>query len=213
MRTLKRTIIFLLIVIPLTIFLCKEISHCDETNTYMVEGTVAEAYVVKRRNSFSRIVMENGDYYHSTSDFARKFLDCSDISELEGKNISFIAEGAKSNFSTPSIVAWNSSGEMVEESLKWTNTNRLIVRTIGIVLVWLLASPLIITEFWIRLEKHNSKKYMLKNRKLKHAKKQLQAEKYNSLESSTKERHIQNKNMSKKKQKRRMKQNKPSNKN
>ena len=48
---------------------------------------------------------------------------------------------------------------------------------------------------------------------MKYAKRQRQAEKYSSLEGSTEERHIQNKNLSKKKQKRRMKQNKPYNKN
>lgn len=213
MRTIKRTIIFLLIVLPVTIYLCKELQQCDETNMYRVDGIVSEAYVVKRHNSYSRIVMEDGNSYSATKGFARKFLDCSDISELNGRNISFMVEGKKGFFSTPTIVAWNTSEMVFEESLKWSNTNRLIVKTIGIVFVWILASPLIVTEIWIIFEKHNSKNDMLKRRKQKHAKRQRQAEKYSSLETSTEMRHIQNKNMSKKKQKQRMKQNKPSNKN
>ena len=217
MKLLKRIVIFLLIVIPLTIHILQTRPLCSEANIHKVDGVVSDAYVVKLRgntSSFSCILMEDGSRYNVTKGFARKFLDCSYITELKGKNISFMVEDENGVISdSKSVVAWNTNKTVYEESLKWTNTNRFFIKLIIIPSIWLLASPIIVTEIWRALRKYSYHKEILKKREMKYAKRQRQAEKYSSLEGSTEERYIQNKNLSKKKQKRRMKQNKPYNKN
>ena len=60
MKLLKRIVIFLLIVIPLTIHILQTRPLCSEANIHKVDGVVSDAYVVKLRgntSSFSCILI------------------------------------------------------------------------------------------------------------------------------------------------------------
>ncbi len=191
----------------LTIQICVIRPQYADHNTYQVTGTIIDIDSKKRPLSFrsTYYIMSDGKSYV----MSRSVIDFFD--ENVGDNVSFIANDMPVT-KTSYIVATNKNDVVREESLKKINTNNFVCKLIGVTLVWIMGLVWLILEFWPMLGNIFKRKRSLKNRKLKHAKKQLQAEKYNSLESSTEERHIQNKNMSKKKQKRRMKQNKPSNK-
>jgi hypothetical protein len=185
-----------------------------EGDNYHVEGVCVEAYSGKltRRKSSRRcyIVLDNGVHYQL---YGSELTD--NYKDLEGKELSCSVSSFGFN---DKIYAFDKGDKKENEKnlkeIKRSEIGRLILVT---ALTGFLAAIVIfippILELWQKHDNEINQKDMLKRRKQKHVKKRKQAEKYSSLETFTEERHIQNKNMSKKKQKQRMKRNKPSNKN
>ena len=221
MTWVKRTIAFVLIMIPITLCIYLRFSPLlYDDKCFRVEGQCIDTYTGMRSSgkysyTYDKyIVMNSGEHYRliSKADAAVDSLE-----DLEGKEIAF--------FAFDDIFRYNDEAFAFDQYDKETNEKQLqaVKRSAvgGIVFLLLLSAfvvaiPVFVPEClraWKRHDDRAYKKDMLKRRKQKHAKKRKQAEKYSSLETFTEERHIQNKNMSKKKQKQRMKRNKPSNKN
>ena len=219
MAWIKRTIVFALVMIPITVLVFLSYSTIvDDEKCFRVEGKCvdtyySEAYGGKRLEITSKyIVMDSGVHYHLVWNAS----DIDSLKNLKGEKIAFFA--CDNPFSeTDKAFAFDlNNPEENEKQIKSIRKSCIAyIISLPIFFGILVAVPVFGPEClraWKRHEDREYKKDMLKRREQKRAKRQRQAEKYSPLEVSTEERHIQNKNMSRKKQKRRMKQNKPSNK-
>lgn len=219
MAWIKRTIVFALVMIPITLRIFFSYSTIlDDEKCFRVEGECVDTYHFetyaggKLKNTTRYIVMDSGVHYRLVWNAS----DIDSVKNLRGEKIAFFA--CDDPFSeTDKAFAFDLNNPEENEKQIKSIRKSCIAYIISLPTFFgiLVAVPVFGPEClraWKRHEDREYKKDMLKRREQKRAKRQRQAEKYSSLEGSTEECHIQNKNMSRKKQKRRMKQNKPSNK-
>ena len=219
MAWIKRTIVFALVMIPITLRIFFSYSTIiDDEKCFRVEGECVDTYHFetyaggKFKNTTKYIVMDSGVHYRLVWNAS----DIDSLKNLKGEKIAFFA--CDNPFSeTDKAFAFDlNNPEENEKQIKSIRKSCIAyIISLPIFFGILVAVPVFGPEClraWKRHEDREYKKDMLKRREQKRAKRQRQAEKYSPLEVSTEECHIQNKNMSRKKQKRRMKQNKPSNK-
>ena len=219
MAWVKRTIVFALVMIPITLLIFFSYSTIiDDEKCFRVEGECVDTYHFetyaggKFKNTTKYIVMDSGVHYRLVWNAS----DIDSVKNLRGEKIAFFACDDPFSETDKAFAFDLNNPEENEKQIKSIRKSCIAyIISLPIFFGILVAVPVFGPEClraWKRHEDREYKKDMLKRREQKRAKRQQQAEKYSPLEVSTEERHIQNKNMSRKKQKRRMKQNKPSNK-
>ena len=219
MAWVKRTIVFALVMIPITLRIFFSYSTIiDDEKCFRVEGECVDTYHFetyaggKFKNTTKYIVMDSGVHYRLVWNAS----DIDSVKNLRGEKIAFFACDDPFSETDKAFAFDLNNPEENEKQIKSIRKSCIAyIISLPIFFGILVAVPVFGPEClraWKRHEDREYKKDMLKRREQKRAKRQQQAEKYSPLEVSTEERHIQNKNMSRKKQKRRMKQNKPSNK-
>ena len=212
MTWIKRAVLLCLILAALIVYFYFNFPAIYEGDNYHVEGVCVEAYSGRfaRRRRIRYIVMDDGTHYQLIGDQMRE-----GYKELEGKELSFFA--SKFGFN-PSAFAFDQGSDAANaENIAEIRKDEIRDMIISVAIIGSFAAIVIfikpVFELWEKRSNEVDLKDMLKRRKLKRAKRQMQAEKYKNLEDATEERHIQNKNMSRKKQKQRKKQNKGKGKN
>ena len=219
MAWIKRTIVFALVMIPITLRIFFSYSTIlDDEKCFRVEGECVDTYHFETygyrrfKNTTKYIVMDSGVHYR----LVWNAYDIDSVKNLRGEKIAFFACDDPFSETDEAFAFDLNNPEENEKQIKSIRKSCIAyIISLPIFFGILVAVPVFGPEClraWKRHEDREYKKDMLKRREQKRAKRQRQAEKYSPLEVSTEERHIQNKNMSRKKQKRRMKQNKPSNK-
>ena len=219
MAWVKRTIVFALVMIPITLRIFFSYSTIiDDEKCFRVEGECVDTYHFetyaggKFKNTTKYIVMDSGVHYRLVWNAS----DIDSVKNLRGEKIAFFACDDPFSETDKAFAFDLNNPEENEKQIKSIRKSCIAyIISLPIFFGILVAVPVFGPEClraWKRHEDREYKKDMLKRREQKRAKRQQQAEKYSPLEVSTEECHIQNKNMSRKKQKRRMKQNKPSNK-
>ena len=190
----KKALPIILLVVVINIwFHSPQLSEKDLT---IVNGTCVDVFEEPGRNGATFLLLDNGEAY-VYNDFG--YLGFA--TQFEGKNVSF----ALSDKTGTAIVAWNESAESLKNTLEIRNKNA-IVSNIMMAIGSLVATPLLllkpivlaINEYHEKIEKRDAKE----RREKKKAKKQDQRQKLENIENPTQYRHQQNKNISKKNQKR-----------
>jgi hypothetical protein len=210
MNLIKRIILFLLIIAGIVVYQYFKLPAVYEGDNYHLEGTCVETYLSGRKRLRGTtqkqfIVLDNGLHYQLYGS-----ADIDNFEELEGKEISCFV----SAFGFDDVIFAFDQGDPAEnekylEEIKKDEIGRLtlFVAFVGFLFAFVIFfAPAM--ELWDKCFNKANKKDMLKRRKLKREKRQMQAEKRKNLEFPTQERHKQNKNTSKKKQEKRKKQDK-----
>lgn len=192
----KKALPIILLIILFNIWLWFYLPQLSEEDLIIVNGTCVDVFESSGKYGATYLLLDNGEAYVYNDfgylGFATQFV---------GKNVSF----AVSDKTRMAIVAWNESAESLKNTLEIRNKNA-IVSNIIMAIVSLLAAPLLllkpivlaINEYHEKIEKRDAKE----RKEKKKAKKQDQSKKLENIENPTQYRHQQNKNISKKKQKR-----------
>lgn len=200
---LKRILVSILIVVLMNTWGYLRAPQLNEDDIYLVSGTCIEVDFGIRYEQ-PKLIMENGKAYSYS--YFEGYSPKAD--KLTNKYISFYASD-KFLFSNQ-IVAWNENSVIKEKTLDDFNKNSVrgyIFMALASLIIggMLLLRPIL--EMW---KKHDEKREEFENIKRKNAKKQKkkqQCQKYENINDFTQYSHKQNKNVSKKKQKLRKKQN------